>query len=170
MTPFRLQNVPPPMSSYKIDRDTSGIAPPIHLSLCPNVDALALLYPGAQVELWLLNTAQDSKTTAANPAKLWTGEIPGNFSSIREVLAWRDDKAPEEWFIAILGHPMEGRHDAVVVAAMRHGVLTEDYETSLPATGKGRIFYLEGGELAWEAEDGQVLKGFFNRVPCEKFR
>ncbi|KAG8908640.1 hypothetical protein FRB99_004928 [Tulasnella sp. 403] len=158
ITPFRVQNVPPPMSSYQIDRAFKHLSPPVHVSAAANADALAVLYDDATVELWHLKTKHAIKDgKVAEPEKIWSGEVPGNLAA-RQVVAWVDPEAPEEWFIALLGLPKDGKHDVIVVCAMRDGDITDDYETTLPATGRGRMVYLIGGKLAWESVDGEVLR------------
>ncbi|KAG8883867.1 hypothetical protein FRB97_005705 [Tulasnella sp. 331] len=165
VTPFRLQNVPPPMSSYQIKRSSQHLPPPIHISAAPNADALVVLYENAEVELWsLLTKPAISEGKVSEPNKIWQGEIPGGVRA-RQVICWVDEKAPEEWFVAVLGFPVDGKHDVVVVAAIRGGVITDDYETALPTKGSGRMVYLEGGMLAWQSTHGEVLQvNFENEV------
>lgn len=147
------------MSSYQIKRSSRHLPPPIHVSAAPNADALVVLYENAEVELWsLLTKTVISNGQVAEPIKLWQGVIPGGVQA-RQVIGWVDEKAPEEWFVAVLGLPVEGKHDVAVVAAIRKGVVTDDYETALPTKGSGRMIYLEGGMLAWQSGDGEVLQG-----------
>lgn len=147
------------MSSYQLQRSFRSLPPPIHVSVAPNADALVALYDNAEVELWSLFTrASVEKGKVADPSRVWQGVIPGNVAA-RQVIGWVDEKAPEEWFIAVLGLPKDGKHDVVVVAAIRNGLVTDDYETALPATGSGRMVHMEGGKLAWHGMDSQILEG-----------
>lgn len=163
MTPFRLQVRPPPESSYKIVRPPPRIDPPIHVSQAPNADAIICLFPNARVEIWWLQTAKRAPRTPqdpdiAEPSLIWKGEIPGDLVA-RQALLWNSDDAPDEWFIALLGIPEDGKHDVVSVTTWRAGEITEDYEVTMPSIGHGRIFFLDGCKLAWEGVDGQVARG-----------
>ncbi|KAG8994650.1 hypothetical protein FRB94_009752 [Tulasnella sp. JGI-2019a] len=173
ITPFRLQNVPPPMSSYQIQRSSRHLPPPIHVSAAPNADVLVMLYDTAEVELWNLFTKTAiSQGKVAEPSKIWQGLIPGGVQA-RQVIGWVDEKAPEEWFVAVLGLPADGKHDVIVVAAIRNGVITDDYETALPMKGSGRMIYMEGGMLGWQNGDGEILQVDFENeiaVPLATFR
>ncbi|KAG8980856.1 hypothetical protein FRB90_007441, partial [Tulasnella sp. 427] len=105
MTPFRLQNCPPPESSYKIVRPPPRIDPPIHVSQAPNADALICLFPNARVELWWLQTGKRVPRTPqdpdiAEPSLIWKGEIPGDLIA-RQALLWNSEDTSDEWFIAL---------------------------------------------------------------------
>ncbi|KAG9041753.1 hypothetical protein FS837_011810, partial [Tulasnella sp. UAMH 9824] len=169
MTPFRLQVRPPPESSYKIVRPPPRIDPPIHVSQAPNADAIICLFPNARVEIWWLQTAKSvsripGDPDIAEPSLIWKGEIPGDLGA-RQALLWNSDDASEEWFIALLGIPEDGKHDVVSVTTWRAGEITEDYEVTMPSIGHGRIFFLEGCKLAWEGIDGEVTRvDFENEV------
>ena len=63
MTPFRTQNVPPPMSSYQIQLP----CPPTHTCLSDFDDTLAVLLPTGQVQSWRLNTTLPSDPKHSDP-------------------------------------------------------------------------------------------------------
>ncbi|WOO84954.1 Elongator complex protein 1 [Vanrija pseudolonga] len=51
VTPFRTQNVPPPMSSFQLSLPSQ----PVHVSVSPSDDSLAVLYASGLVQVWDLN-------------------------------------------------------------------------------------------------------------------
>ncbi|KAF9494179.1 Elongator complex protein 1 [Pleurotus eryngii] len=60
LTPFRMQNVPPPMSSLQLDfAGKTSLYPvqvPVHTAFCVTKDILAVLWESGFVEIWSLNT------------------------------------------------------------------------------------------------------------------
>ncbi|KAG8958698.1 hypothetical protein FRC03_008908 [Tulasnella sp. 419] len=160
MTPFRTQNVPPPMSSYKITRPAPHLSPPVHISFAPNSDALSILYSSSHIELYKLNsTLVTPANPPANPIRFWEGQVPDTIRA-RQILAWLDAAAPEEeWIIGVLGLPEDGgKHDIIVVMAVRDGAITDTYEVTLTDRGRGRMISLKGGKLGWVSGNGEIFQ------------
>lgn len=81
LTPFRVQNVPPPMSSYQLvlasppsASDFINMKTPIHISLSSQDDILAVLWESGYLELWSLNTRIGSNSgPVMAPKKILSG-------------------------------------------------------------------------------------------------
>ncbi|KAI0253762.1 IKI3 family-domain-containing protein [Lactifluus subvellereus] len=93
LTPFRMQNVPPPMSSHRLTLRPSPSAPfrtlstPCHLAFSPTEDTLALLWETGYVELWNLHTRLEfGRGSIITPDRLWSGSLPGE--QFREISMW----------------------------------------------------------------------------------
>ncbi|KAG6382066.1 pol II transcription elongation factor [Boletus reticuloceps] len=83
LTPFRTQNVPPPLSSYQLKTspatpsiDTSPAKTPVHIALSPFNDFLASVWQNGRVSVWSLNTRiGPRKEKIMNPALIWTAGV-----------------------------------------------------------------------------------------------
>ncbi|KAH8994552.1 Elongator complex protein 1 [Lactarius akahatsu] len=93
LTPFRMQNVPPPMSSHRLTLRPSPSAPqrtlstPSHLSFSSSEDILAVLWETGYVELWDLCTRLEfGRGPVMTPELVWSGTLHG--ARFREICAW----------------------------------------------------------------------------------
>src|ERR1700720_1936449 len=91
LTPFRTQNIPPPMSSCQILVPSSGaltssdMRTPIHASFSSTEDVLAALWETGYIELWNLNTRIETACQKVmEPILLWSGRIPA-VHSVRQI-------------------------------------------------------------------------------------
>ena len=83
LTPFRTQNVPPPMSSYQLktslstpSADTPSAQTPVHIALSPCNDLLASVWQNGRVSVWSLNTRiGPGKEKVMDPAVIWTARL-----------------------------------------------------------------------------------------------
>lgn len=104
VTPFRSQNVPPPMSAYTI----SLPAVPVHVSVSSDEDALAVVFGDGRIQVWDLNTRIPDKGSSARGApsaqpKLRserTLELGG--AVVKAVALGREDE------VAVLGYSLTG--------------------------------------------------------------
>ncbi|KAI0264133.1 IKI3 family-domain-containing protein [Gloeopeniophorella convolvens] len=102
LTPFRMQNVPPPMSSHKLTLQPSSSAPartlttPSHLSFSSSEEVLAVLWESGYVELWNLHT------------RLAIGRGVLDSVHFREIAIWTDTSSASVMRIAALGHGSSG--------------------------------------------------------------
>lgn len=87
VTPFRTQNTPPPMSSYRLSLPSQ----PVHVSMSPAEDALAILYGTGLVQVWDLGT----RLPEAGESRLRAG---GKVAEPK--LRWEQDLAPSSESIA----------------------------------------------------------------------
>src|SRR5258707_14544479 len=84
LTPFRSQNVPPPMSSHQLsifpEQSTScsmaTVTTPIYISFSSEDDTLGVLWEHGYVELWSLKIRlAPGNTKIMDPLKVWSGSI-----------------------------------------------------------------------------------------------
>ncbi|KAG8724730.1 hypothetical protein FRC09_015203 [Ceratobasidium sp. 395] len=76
VTPFKLQNVPPPMSSFRLSlsaSETTRRPPPVHLALSPDSRLLGLLFPNQEIQVWDLCLRTGPKGKIADPRIVWSG-------------------------------------------------------------------------------------------------
>ncbi|KAG6846716.1 hypothetical protein H0H93_012298, partial [Arthromyces matolae] len=84
LTPFRVQNVPPPMSAAHITFSSTHRAP-VHASFSADSDTLAVLWENGYVELWNLQTRlQGGRGKAMDPTNVWTGSVD-NVKNARQI-------------------------------------------------------------------------------------
>lgn len=112
LTPFRTQNVPPPMSSHQLSvrlspeqAASSGydVKNAVHVSFSEEQDTLSALWEDGHVQLWQLNTRiGPGPGKAINPTQVWEGRV----SESTEV-QWRQVSlhGPSEgrWYLMALG-------------------------------------------------------------------
>lgn len=87
VTPFRTQNVPPPMSSFQLSLPEQ----PVHVGMSPNEDALAVLFASGRVQVWDLGI----RLPEAGASRLRAG---GKVAEPK--LRWEQLAAPQDEFIA----------------------------------------------------------------------
>ena len=75
MTPFRTQNVPPPMCSYQLSLPST----PVHVSFSASQDAAAILVSDGTIQVWnlctRLPTSKQRGVKVAEPALIWTFKV-----------------------------------------------------------------------------------------------
>lgn len=99
LTPFRIQNIPPPMSSCKValtSRTTTlpkRIGTPIHASFSSASDMLAVLWESGYAELWSLHTRlQVGRGKVMDPSIVWSGQVDGgNARQYRQICVLGSD-------------------------------------------------------------------------------
>ncbi|KAF8260574.1 IKI3 family-domain-containing protein [Lactarius quietus] len=108
LTPFRMQNVPPPMSSHKVTLNPSPSAPqrtlstPSHLAFSSSEDVLAVLWETGYVELWNLRTRLEfGRGPVMAPELVWSGTLIG--ARFREICVWTKVPGVATARIAALG-------------------------------------------------------------------
>ncbi|CED83780.1 IkappaB kinase complex, IKAP component [Phaffia rhodozyma] len=164
ITPFRTQNVPPPMSSNKIinshEMDSRKCIPPIHVAYSPAQDILAQLYPSGAIELHSVRTKLDRSV----PGRAQVIEPVISFSLPEEVrarqvaLVWEDEKKA----IAVLGWDAKESRDSVWIKQDKE----EEWQTvSVGSSGMGKLiagidgFILEDktGQVSAISFDGDLM-------------
>lgn len=83
LTPFRVQNVPPPMSSCQLAPSSSALPPsiersrtPIHASFSLLSDTLAVLWESGYIEIWSLKTRlEGGRGKIMDPSQVWSGFV-----------------------------------------------------------------------------------------------
>ncbi|KIL68708.1 hypothetical protein M378DRAFT_8174 [Amanita muscaria Koide BX008] len=95
LTPFRTQNVPPPMSSYQLslnpDLSTVPVAYssriPVHASFSDEGDHLGILWECGYIEYWNLRTRiGPGAEKVMDPVKIWSGVVDEHIHDWRQLL------------------------------------------------------------------------------------
>ncbi|KIY69796.1 IkappaB kinase complex, IKAP component [Cylindrobasidium torrendii FP15055 ss-10] len=116
LTPFRTQNVPPPMSSHQLsvsqpDLPTNRSKIPIHTAFAPNKDVLVVLWEHGLVETWQLDTRLGpGRGKIMNPTRVSHWDLlPLPHISYRQVVVLKDSA------MAFLGSSKAGSDVLLVV-------------------------------------------------------
>ncbi|EPQ55375.1 IkappaB kinase complex, IKAP component [Gloeophyllum trabeum ATCC 11539] len=166
LTPFRMQNVPPPMSSCqlnigKIDSPMfKDHRTPTHLAFSPQKDVLGVLWGSNRVQVWDLRTRLTfGRGKVMDPVLLWEDQI-GRASGEREArqinLSTEDGSQGRRIHIAVLST----KYDADVVdvltsAEITGGRLTRETDLELPGCN-GWLVSSSDGAIIWESADGRL--------------
>ncbi|KDQ06369.1 hypothetical protein BOTBODRAFT_622525 [Botryobasidium botryosum FD-172 SS1] len=159
LTPFRLQNIPPPMFSYKIDfpsAPSSEMAVPIHVSFASGADVLAALYHKARVILWSLGTRGEGVGgKIAKPSLMWDG-ICSQVVRAKQVSLWIGSGG-NAWRIAVLGKRSDSEYEVVEIIQMHEGS-TGSNVLDLPISQKSRLVKSEGDGIFLVDDNGQLVR------------
>ena len=158
LTPFRLQNIPPPMSSHQLSvrsTDTNTIhAPPVHLSFSSAQDILGVLWESGRIELWDLHTRLESgRGKVMAPILIWSGQVEPSKRQITVTTSVALDSLAR---VTILGSGLYGR-DMVEVVEILSDLTTKHYTILMPSQG-GRLVPSDGF-IYWEAVNGAIYQG-----------
>ncbi|KAI0076404.1 IkappaB kinase complex IKAP component [Panus rudis PR-1116 ss-1] len=166
LTPFRSQNVPPPMSAYQLTVPQSPFAPvlpqsvPVHLSFSQKRDVLAILWESGYLELTDLQTRLGpGKGKIMDPQRLWSGgvvesnennyEVSGRFHQVTQWISERDNEGGVLQ-IAVLG---SSATDVVNILTIEEGNVKR-LDVNLPERN-GRLLHSDH-TLSWQSPKGQV--------------
>lgn len=156
LTPFRTQNVPPPMSSYQLSLSSSPSAPtPIYASFSSLDDTLAILYESGKIESWALHTRLGpGRGKVMDPIQTWTGVVPeDNGYSYRQVIICGSQ-------LVVLGSG-KTRNDILTLLNVRKG---KGETTSIEMPGRnGRLlasdYRSDRDTVVWQASNGALFEG-----------
>jgi elongator complex protein 1 len=176
LTPFRTQNIPPPMSSHQLqladtptDASRGGLflsqVPP-HISLSQSHDLLAAVWQEGHIMIWALQTRIKSGGGAAmNPILIWSANVP-ELCYCRQVLvsSKNDDDEHRTISTAILGSDVSG-NDRIVIYDFEHVTLplksisaTRSRTISLQQKNGRLVPHEVPGHLTWQAPDGSIFQ------------
>jgi elongator complex protein 1 len=178
ITPFRTQNVPPPMSTLTLALSSLSTAAqrapteegaekgvngpranvPVHAALAAERDVLAVLWEDGRVGVWDLRTRLGpGRGKAVDPVMLWRGDLGGRSEDSGSGNGrWRQASVSvigERWTVVLLG---EGESGDEAVRIDGDGVRKE-YLT-LPGKN-GRLVGGEAGEVWWQSTEGEIHNG-----------
>ncbi|KAF8132053.1 pol II transcription elongation factor [Boletus edulis] len=131
LTPFRTQNVPPPLSSYQLK--TSPATPSIDTSPAetPFNDLLASVWQNGRVSVWSLNTRiGPRKEKIMDPALIWTAGVGNGEKVWRQVSVsdlTKDGKCAEVSFADAYDDKPESEERWVVKIPGANGRLISSY-------------------------------------------
>jgi len=147
-TPFRSQNVPPPMSSFKLALPL--VRTPLHASFSSTNDTVAFLWESGLVQVWNLQTRLGpGPGKVMNPMKVGEGSVSVGLARRVGVSAVVGGKVT----IAILG---SRENDVLTYAQIGDGIFEVKNEVNLPARG-GMIS--DAVADVWQDSAGQVFRG-----------
>jgi elongator complex protein 1 len=154
VTPFRTQNVPPPMSSYIIDLPST----PVHISASHTEDAIAAVFRDGSVSVWDLNTKipdprGGSKLRGggkiAEPKIMWEKCVNVSFEGglVKQVafgkkgevgiLTWRSGSGSGQWALSIISG---GETEEYGLEGVVERVIYSDSEGWLALDDTGLLF------------------------------
>ncbi|KAJ7935380.1 pol II transcription elongation factor [Mycena leptocephala] len=150
LTPFRSQNVPPPMSSFQLALSSAqSLSTPVHASLSPSTDTLALLWESGYIELWSLRTRlTPGPAKIMDPCRTFAGVI-GKGGQRQIMLSMIPD------IVHVLGSAPEG-YDVVTVVQIGKDTVESSTTVAMPFRN-GRLILSEGETLLWQAAGGQLF-------------
>jgi elongator complex protein 1 len=179
LTPFRTQNVPPPMSSCQLSlRVTSGTPSaaslchlsltPIYMSFSPTEDVTAFLWEKGRVEIWNLNTRLGpGRDNVMSPIKIWESLlINDRCQRYRQIKLWTTAQS-QLCRIAVLGSAQDGC-DMLAVAEIEAGNLKQVDWTRL-SKRDGRLVEMDD-RISWQAYDGELYDGSSSEVDLDSYR
>lgn len=180
LTPFRAQNVPPPMSSAVLSISLPSPSQtrttiPIHTAFSPTHDRLAVLWESGVVQLFEMHTrvgpATPSGGKVVEPEKVFEGVVfPASWENDGSRAAYSrqvvlstpsgDSAQPSDTRIAILASSEgEGGCDVVCARVIRDSRVVETYDVRVPRRD-GRLVQAEDA-VVWQGPEGEVFVGEF---------
>lgn len=166
LTPFRMQNVPPPMSSLQLDLVASTslhpIQVPVHTAFCVTKDVLAALWESGFVEVWSLNTRlEQGYGPVMKPSQVWAGKFD-YCSKAHQIVA---QEGPDNTLrLLILGVTDNGM-DVLVDVSVEGGAVNAKVPRSI-GMRSGRLITSDAGIL-YQSATGEVQEGkCFHRLNC----
>ncbi|KAI0669554.1 IkappaB kinase complex IKAP component [Trametes maxima] len=162
LTPFRSQNVPPPMAAHtlavqlppELQPSLPIRAPvPAHAAFASASDLLAILYETGVLQVFDLKTRLGpGRSKIMDPSLVWSGLLPKR--TYRHV-AFAASGTGEDIRIAALGS--DPRSDAVDVVAVIDVSGNESKTTEIAFNAQnGRLVPSQG--IVWEAPDGRIYE------------
>ncbi|KAH9846478.1 IkappaB kinase complex IKAP component [Lenzites betulinus] len=162
LTPFRSQNVPPPMASHSLalqlplelqrtQRRTTPV--PVHAAFASTSDLLAILWESGVLQVFDLKTRLGpGRGKVLNPALVWAGSLESR--SYRQV-AFAPRAADEGLRLAILGSDPGGdAMDVVTVLDIANGDAAKTDVAFVAHNGR----LIPSKDIVWEAPDGKIFQ------------
>ena len=176
LTPFRTENVPPPMSSHQLktslstpsgDVSSAHIQTPVHISLSPTNDLLASVWQSSHLSVWSLNTRiGPGKGKAVDPTLIWTVNLRDGNRIWRQVSV-SDHNGGEKRTIRALLLGAEGGSDYVAIHEFSIADGSDDkaergecFLVKMPGTN-GRLTATNDHLFpVWQNSIGQLFEGW----------
>ena len=159
LTPFRTQNVPPPMASCSLPLKCSN--PPIHTAFSPTGDHLAVLHHPKLLKLWKLQTRLASgRNKAIDPLEVGEIDLSAVLRGLdlRQTFIQEDPKALGTFNVGAVG--ADDSSD-VIVRAIYSGNSTQEFKSVAMPDKNGRLLHSVEG-VYWQSPSGNVFSGRFN--------
>lgn len=163
LTPFRVQNVPPPMASCQLTLSfsTSPAAhnwrTPIHAAFCSVSDVLAVLWESGDVELWSLNThLGGGREEVMNPSRTWAGRLDDDTATgCRQIMLFGSGVAGVASTVVVLGSGRQ--NDVVTMLELQDQKLVSSRDIQLPVANCRLISTGEQG-IIYEGPSGKISR------------
>ncbi|KAG8722224.1 hypothetical protein FRC09_006606 [Ceratobasidium sp. 395] len=140
VTPFKLQNVPPPMSSFKLNlsTETTRRPPPVHLALSPDSRLLGLLFANQEIQVWDLCLRTGTKGKIADPRIVWSGSASGTNSTRPRQLALSNSTVA-----ALYSSQDDNQQDTIQITPFKTAPDSVPVTASVPSSGRliGHSYY-----------------------------
>lgn len=166
LTPFRVQNVPPPMSSFQLTLSSSELPSspersrtPIHASLSALSDTLAVLWEAGYVELWSLKTRlEDGRAKIMDPSRSWAGFVGGALvRNCRQVLILSSDTTGTSSTLVVLSSDRE--HDVITIVALdSYESIRGSSTVSLPHRNCRLVMTDTDKQILCQGPTGEILR------------
>ncbi|EJD08171.1 IkappaB kinase complex, IKAP component [Fomitiporia mediterranea MF3/22] len=152
ITPFRTQNVPPPMASITLALGQPRT--PVHVSFSPTGDHLAVLNHGGSVSLWDLRTRMEfGRGKALDPVLVCIFDLGSEVCQPRQICLQENPAAPKTFRISVLA--CESIADVAFVAVVADKVFQGQKEIEMPGKD-GRLVYSTAG-IYWQSSEGKIF-------------
>ncbi|KAJ3932076.1 MAG: IkappaB kinase complex IKAP component [Lentinula lateritia] len=168
LTPFRTQNVPPPMSSMQLallagplDKSQfprSAARVPVHTCFSPSSDVLGVLWEHGYVEVYHLRTRLGpGRGKVMQPTKIGICSLNETNNHCRQIviLASTCNADSLSFTTLILGSLSES--DVVVITQFNGQRITETGAVAMTSRN-GRLVRSSTDACVWEAEDGKLFR------------
>jgi elongator complex protein 1 len=170
LTPFRTQNIPPPMSSHQLalpSADATYPSTPVHAAFSPDKDLIAVLYEHGFFRLWDLRTRLGpGKGKVMDPRLVHEESLKDNMDttavSYRQIVFLRRSGSTgtletkfDEWSIVILGTLADGQDEIIL-----RDSAGSSKKAGMSVTPNGRL--LDGPPLNcvfWQSASGEIHEG-----------
>ena len=157
LTPFRTQNVPPPMSSLKLQLSESSRTP-LHISLSNAHDSLAALYHSGTVEVWDLKTRiTKGRGSTYEPVKKWSGELRCEDVTNAEPIQVLFTKADSEIDIELVSTLWSDETSDILVISQLNQESQKPICSRL--SGKNGRLVISSSGVFYQSSDGCICQG-----------
>jgi len=147
-TPFRSQNIPPPMSSFKLF--LPSVRTPLYASFSSRNDTVAFLWESGLVQVWNLQTRLGSGPgKIMNPVKIGEGSVSIGLARRVSVSAVVDGKVT----LAILG---SRESDVLTYAKVGNGAF--DVKNKFNLSGRDGTIPDAAADV-WQDSTGRIFQG-----------
>ena len=144
LTPFRSQNIPPPMSSYQLALSPEFSRPhslpiptaPVHVTFSAENDDLAILWESGYFEIWTLKIRLvPGSAKILDPTKLLGDFARTEKESVirwRQILLRSNDASGKSFTLTVLGTGPGDQSDTITVLTVKEGVTAGTIDFPLP--------------------------------------
>ncbi|KAF5365923.1 hypothetical protein D9758_006686 [Tetrapyrgos nigripes] len=171
LTPFRTQNIPPPMSSLQLALTPStqpqypNFASRVPISSCftASSDAIGVLWEEGSVEIWELNTRlSPERGSALSPKKLYSWTVDPqdlNNPRFRQLLLVDSDTSSGTMTGILLGSTANGKDCLVIAIFDGEKVQVHSCQSTEMTSRNARLVVLgPNGVIVWQGTDGCICQ------------